>query len=77
MTRLGRAAPFAGSNPCRGIRRYRGKGRERFLSDDEIRRLSAVLSEREESRPCQVAVVRLLLLTGCRKTEILTLRWTD
>ena len=30
-----------GSNPCRGIRRYRRKGRERFLSDDEIRRLSA------------------------------------
>ena len=66
-----------GSNPCRGIRRYRRKGRERFLSDDEIRRLSAVLSEREERRPCQVAVVRLLLLTGCRKTEILTLHWSD
>lgn len=30
-----------GSNPCPGIRRYRRKGRERFLSDDEIRRLSA------------------------------------
>lgn len=29
-----------GSNPCRGIRRYRRKRRERFLSDDEIRRLS-------------------------------------
>ena len=66
-----------GSNPCRGIRRYRRKGRERFLSDDEIRRLSAVLSEREERRPSQVAVIRLLLLTGCRKTEILTLRWSD
>ena len=66
-----------GSNPCRGIRRYRRKGRERFLSDDEIRRLSAVLSEREERRPCQVAVVRLLLLTGCRKSEILTLHWSD
>ena len=32
-----------GSNPCRGIRRYRRKGRERFLSDDEIRSLSAIL----------------------------------
>ena len=29
-----------GSNPCRGIKRYRRKGRERFLSDDEIRGLS-------------------------------------
>ena len=66
-----------GSNPCRGIRRYRRKGRERFLSDEEIRRLSAVLSAREERCPEKVAVVRLLLLTGCRKSEILTLRWSD
>ena len=65
------------SNPCRGIRRYRRKGRERFLSDDEIRRLSAVLSGRAHGQPSQVAAVRLLLLTGCRKSEILTLRWSD
>ena len=66
-----------GSNPCRGIKRYRRKGRERFLSDDEIRSLSAVLSARAERYPSQVAAVRLLLLTGCRKSEILTLRWSD
>ncbi|MDE0047346.1 MAG: Arm DNA-binding domain-containing protein, partial [bacterium] len=29
-----------GSNPCRGIRRIRRKGRERFLTEDEIRRLT-------------------------------------
>ena len=66
-----------GSNPCRGIRRYRRKGRERFLSDDEIRRLSARLSAHAESRPLSVGAIRLLLLTGCRKGEILTLRWSD
>ena len=66
-----------GSNPCKGIRRYRRKGRERFLSDDEIRRLSAALTAHEGRHPEQVAVVRLLLLTGCRKGEILTLRWSD
>ena len=66
-----------GSNPCRGIKRYRRKGRERFLSDDEIRSLSAILSTRAERYPSHVAVVRLLLLTGCRKSEILTLRWSD
>ena len=66
-----------GSNPCRGIRRYRRKGRERFLSDEEIRRLSAVLSAHEERCPERAAIVRLLLLTGCRKSEILTLRWAD
>ena len=66
-----------GSNPCRGIRRYRRKGRERFLSDEEIRRLSATLSAHADRRPGQVAVIRLLLLTGCRQGEILTLRWSD
>ena len=65
------------SNPCQGIKRYRRKGRERFLSDDEIRRLSAILSAHAEDQPLRVAVIRLLLLTGCRKGEILTLRWSD
>ncbi len=66
-----------GSNPCRAIRRYRRKGRERFLSDDELRRLSSALSAHAERKPLQIAAVRLLLLTGCRKSEILTLRWSD
>ena len=66
-----------GSNPCRGIRRYRRKGRERYLSDAEIGRLAAMLSVHEGERPLQVAAVRLLLLTGCRKSEVLTLRWSD
>lgn len=65
------------SNPCRGIRRNPRKGRERFLTDDELRRLSARLRAHEGQLPLEVAVIRLLLLTGCRKGEILTLRWTD
>ena len=66
-----------GSNPCRGIRRYRRKGRERSLTDAEIGRLAATLSVHERERPLEVAAVRLLLLTGCRKSEIVTLRWSD
>ncbi len=66
-----------GSNPCRSIRRYRRKGRERFLSDEEIRRLSARLAAHESRYPQQVAIIRLLLLTGCRKGELLTLQWRD
>ena len=66
-----------GSNPCRGIRRYRRKGRERYLSDAELRRLAERLSVHQGQRPLQVAAVRLLLLTGCRHSEVLTLRWSD
>ena len=66
-----------GSNPCRRIRRYRRKGRERYLSDDELRHLAARVTVHEGERPLEVAAVRLLLLTGCRKSEVRTLRWSD
>ena len=57
------------SNPCKGIKRYRRRARERFLSPDEIRRVVEVLNRYDEARPFQAAVIRLLLLTGCRKGE--------
>ena len=63
------------SNPCRNIRRYRRRGRVRFLSREEVRRLGKALA-RHEGR-ILAAAVRLLLLTGCRKGEIMTLRWRD
>lgn len=66
-----------GSNPCRGIRRYRRKGRERFLSKEEVHRLGSALEQHEGAYPMYVAIVRLLLLTGCRRREIVTLRWTE
>ena len=65
------------SNPCAGLRRYRRRGRERFLSVDEIRRLGASLLELEADGQLPAAVVRLLLLTGCRQGEIRTLLWHD
>lgn len=66
-----------GTNPCLGIRRYRRPGRERFLTAAEIRRLATALGRCEEDLPLVTAVVRLLLLTGCRQSEIRTLRWVD
>ena len=64
-----------GSNPCRGIRRYRRRNRDRFLSDAEFGRLGEAL---REARPSPaVSIIRLLALTGCRSSEIRTLRWTD
>ena len=64
-----------GTNPCAGIKRYRREGRERFLSAAETRSLAAVLDRFEADRPQQVAIIRLLLLTGCRASEIRTLKW--
>ncbi len=66
-----------GSNPCRGIRRYRRKGRERYCSIEEVRRLGLVLKTHEQRFPTEAAIIRLLLLTGCRSHEIVSLRWTE
>lgn len=65
------------SNPCSGIRRYRCRGRERFLSLPELRRLGEALADLEVSAPCPAAAIRLLSLTGCRQGEIRTLLWRD
>ncbi len=67
-------------NPCRSVRRYRERRRERFLTPEEYRRLGEVLDEAESDGSALasgVAALRLLLLTGCRKNEIVTLRWDD
>ena len=66
-----------GSNPCVGIRRYRRRGRERFLSPEEMQRLGDVLDRHEPNHPLEAATIRLLLLTGCRCNEILSLKWSD
>ena len=57
---------------------YKEAPRERFLTEEEFRRLGRVLSEVEADGviPAQAAAaLRLLMLTGCRRGEILTLRW--
>ena len=66
-----------GSNPCRDIKRYRRQGRERFLSEEEVNRIGVNLKRHQDTCPTLVAIIRLLLLTGCRKTEVVTLRWRD
>ena len=69
-----------GSNPCRAVRRYKVRQHERYLSLREYRRAGRALRESEArgaAWPPAVAAIRLLMLTGCRRDEILTLRWRD
>jgi len=80
-----------GSNPCRHIEKYPEKPRERYLNADELARLSAALkklenaplplpgkkSEEPRITPPQALLFRLLLFTGCRLNEILTLKWEE
>jgi len=67
-----------GSNPRRHIRKYREEKRERFLSTAELRRVGEVLREMADEGielSSAIAAVRLLILTGCRLSEIMTLKW--
>ena len=69
-----------GRNPCRRLRRYRTRPRERFLTPEEFRRLGRALGDLEAGGrmwPPAIAAFRLLALTGCRRSEILNLRWDD
>lgn len=68
------------SNPCRGVGKYREEARRRYLTPEEMKRLGAALrvAERWQAMsPIAVTAIRLLLLTGARVSEILSLRWRD
>ena len=70
----------AGGNPCRFVLRYKEGRRERFLTEEEYRRVGSALCALEAEGPVQAraaAALRLLMLTGCRLGEVLTLRWSD
>jgi integrase len=67
-----------GSNPCRHIEKYNEQARQRYLSNDELRRLGVALDELEADSARGVyaaAAIKLLLLTGARVNEVLQARW--
>jgi integrase len=63
-------------NPVRGVKKPPTRRLERFLSEAEIARLGVALeAETKTTGAYPAAAIRLLLLTGCRRSEILGLRW--
>ncbi len=67
------------SNPTRGVRHNPRPKITRFLTRDEVARVHAVLDAHRGrgSGRQQADIIRLLLLTGCRKSELLLLRWQE
>ena len=66
------------SNPTRGVQKNRRPKLTRFLSREEIARLHAILDRQTgKTNRQQADIIRLLLLTGCRRGEIVQLRWSE
>ncbi len=66
-------------NPATGVKRPADRRRDRRLTDAEFKALGDALEAAELD--CEawqgIAAVRLLALTGCRKSEITKLRWDE
>jgi integrase len=62
-------------NPTKGIERNAETKRKRYLSGDELARLTKALAEYPDKQSADI--IRVLLLTGCRKGEALAMRWSD
>jgi integrase len=64
-------------NPAHGVKKLPVRKMERFLSEGEIARLAAALDEevKKSGNPYPSAAIKLLLLTGSRRSEILNLQW--
>lgn len=66
---------FTGINPATGVRQFKNRSRDRFLLPDELKRFLDAL--RGESNHTIRDCILMLLLTGARKTNTLTMRWKD
>ena len=69
------------TNPCRIVRLNKRRQCERFLTLPELSRLGAVLAEKrageDKVRSIAATAITLLLLTGCRSSEVMSLQWED
>lgn len=66
------------TNPVQHVQKYKEKKIERFLSEKEFSALAETINQAEkkdETNPYAIAAIRLLIFTGARRGEILTLRW--
>jgi integrase len=70
---------WAADNPCRGVELPAHGRRDRYLAADEYRTLNTTLDYAfgKGMNPIPLAAIRAMMLTGCRRNEILHLRWAD
>lgn len=70
---------YCRENPCDGIKQNRKRTLNRFLSHEELSRFDDALeavSQIGDMEACCCQVLRLVLLTGCRISEVTGLQWS-
>jgi integrase len=60
-------------NPTKGVKRNHEEKRERYLSSDELNRLTEALANYPDQSAANA--IRLLLMTGARRGEVLSAKW--
>jgi integrase len=67
------------ANPVHGIRKPKDNVRDRRLSETEYRELGRILHkiEADEQYAMMAQIVWQLALTGCRRNEIVSLKWSE
>lgn len=68
------------TNPCTGVRKHKENKKQRFLSHTELKKLEESLLQQKNQQKasyCTVNAILLILYTGCRKREILDLKWEN
>jgi integrase len=65
------------TNPAHRVARNPEFPRERYLSDEELDRLLVTLEAHQAQMPDSVDQIRLLMLTGCRRNEVLKMTWAQ
>ena len=69
-----------GINPCTGVTKYKENKKERFLNNGELNNLTTTLDKQRAwntKSSYVLGAIQMLAYTGCRKSEILTLKWAD
>jgi integrase len=71
---------WADENPCQGIEHHPEKSRRRYASPDEVDRLLKELRGKKKRGGIHLrfaCLIQLLMLTGARRNEIMTARWSE
>jgi integrase len=72
-------AGIIGTNPAHGIRKPKDRVRNRRLTEAEYRTLGGILRKvaKDERYQMTTDIIRQIALTGCRRSEMIKLRWVE